>query len=51
MKRTVWLLLFLLVPFLLTAQMIHHDSEHYRVSTDVSESFAREVVVKMEAAY
>ena len=51
MKRTVWLLLFLLIPFVLTAQMIHYDSEHYRITTDVSESFAREVATKMEAAY
>ena len=46
MKRTVWLLLLLLIPFVVTAQMIHYDSEHYRITTDVSESFAREVAAK-----
>ena len=52
MKRFVVLVLSLALPVGLGAQaLVRYDSEHYRVTTDVSNSFAGEIANRMEAAY
>jgi hypothetical protein len=52
MKRALGLGVWLLVAAVLPAQTLFtFESENYRVTTDVSEAFAQEVVTKLEGAH